>query len=142
MTDLLAREGVIDSVASVTVGKERFVPAKRTVDGQFAVGDGVRVSIGSDCHAYTVSHITLGGKRIKIKRSSATLLNGPSSGQPDAIKFASGGFAGHCSDIQRWKIEPDPDGYEMKAYLNTRGVWRCRLGNVLAGAAEHYDYNF
>jgi hypothetical protein len=119
-----------------------------------AVGEGATYHLWSDAHAYTVERVSASGKTAWIRRDKATLLNGANSGEPDALKFSPGGFAGHTSGTQRWAYEPDPEGKLMKV---TRRVlksgkviwkqagWRTSSpgGTVSFGhRSEHYDHNF
>jgi hypothetical protein len=93
------------------------------------------------------------GNRAVIQRDRVKLLNGPDSGEPDALRVYTGGFAAHVEGRQRWSIEPDPNGETVevsrrklksgetvwiKVGLPTKGGNRVTFGE----RSEHYDYNF
>ena len=88
-----------------------------------------------------------------IQRDKVNLLNGPSSGEPDALVSYPGGFAAHIEGVQRWSIEPDPNGKTVEVsrrrMKNGDYVWvevghPTKGGNrvVFGRRAEHYDFNF
>jgi len=112
------------------------------------VGDGATILQYSDRHACTIVAVSKSGRTITLKRDKATLLNGPKSGEPDAMKFSVGGFFGHMSGTQRYSYEPDPTATEQKATLRKDGHYHIvgagiRSGKVLIGVRrEHYDHNF
>lgn len=100
----------------------------------------------SDHQAATIIERT--ATRITVRTDTATLLNGPDSGEPDALTFTPGGFCGHTSGVQRWEHTPDPDGVIYMYTLRKNGRW-VLLGapangrQLLVGKrAHHYDYNF
>ena len=111
------------------------------------VGMGCAEYWWSDVHAYTVVAVAKSGKRCTVQRDKARLLNGPISGEPDALQFEVGGFFGHTSGRQRWEIERDPEGQTIEISLRKDGRWRevgMSSGNtfVLGKRVEHYDFNF
>lgn len=117
------------------------------------VGDGAHMCLHTDCHSYTVVKVSASGKTIWCQRDKATLLNGCNSGEPDALTFTPGGFFGHTSGAQRWKIEPDPEGQIMKAtrrllptgtviYKQARSRTLSPGFRVTEGHYEHYDFNY
>jgi hypothetical protein len=114
------------------------------------VGEGATKHLYSDSHAYTVERVSPSGKTAWIRRDKATLLNGPDSGEPDALKVYPGGFAAHTTGVQRYRYEPDPDGKLVKVTRRQNGRWkvsgwptRSPGGVVTFGhRREHYDYNF
>ena len=132
------------------------------VKNEFKVGDGASVCFYSDTEAYTVIKVT--PKTITLQRDKATLLNGFKSGEPDALQISPGGFSGHTSGEQRYKIERDPNGSIIKAHMRKRPrkVWTKGAGTdyegqyadvykadfrwgsarIIEGRHEHYDYNF
>ena len=126
--------------------------AQRPIDPQptledAQVGDWVTRTTYTDRTAGVIVSRT--AKTIVMQDAKAQLLNGPSSGQPDAMSFSPGGFVGHTSGAQRWDLEPDPDGETHKFTLRSTGQWKRagtrsrERGNYLrAGASPHYDYNF
>jgi hypothetical protein len=77
-----------DEYAAVTREYRWIVKAR-----EFVVGDGATTCGWSDRHAGTV--IARTAKTMKIQYDKATLLNGPDSGEKDALKFSPGGFVGH-----------------------------------------------
>jgi hypothetical protein len=109
------------------------------------VGDGVTLHGWSDSDPGTITRVSPNGKRIWFRMDSATLLNGVNSGEPDALTFSPGGFMGHTSGTQRWKIEPNPEGAECSATLRKDGSWCLVGGDSRVSVGErwkHYDYNF
>lgn len=111
------------------------------------VGEGVTMLYFSDRHAGTIIDVSPSGKTVRVQRDTATLLNGPDSGEPDALVFHAGGFCGHMTGVQRYAYAPDPDGaiYTFTLRKNGRYVRKgesvggCRL---VSGRSESYDYNF
>lgn len=126
----------------------------------YTIGDGATLCGYSDRQSHTVIAAT--ATTITLQRDKATLLNGANSGEADALHFAPGGFSGHTSGTQRWKVEPDPSGAVVKAYLKKkpRKVWTkgaapdggyayvetphyaVGSSSVIPGRHEHYDFNF
>jgi hypothetical protein len=109
------------------------------------VGDGVTLHGWSDSDPGTITRVSPNGRRIWFRMDSATLLNGVDSGEPDALRFSPGGFVGHTSGTQRWKIEPNPEGAECSATLRKDGSWCLVGGDSRVSVGErwkHYDYNF
>jgi len=109
------------------------------------VGDGATVYGWTDRRAYTVIAVSKSGRTITIQRDSAKLLNGPNSGEPDALHFEGGGFCGHTSGVQRYEIKPDPNGEIRKASLRKDGKWREANSTTRVEVGERfefYDYNF
>lgn len=119
------------------------------------VGDGATINCYSDRKACTI--VKRDEKRIWVQRDKATLINGYSSGQPDALKFTAGGFHGHTEGVQRYSYEPDPNGeiccYSRREwyndYLKKWMVYYIKVGHpkkngesISAGRHEHYDFNF
>ena len=122
------------------------------------VGQGATFCTYTDCKACTVIKVSRSGKQVTLQRDKATLLNGPTSGEPDALVQIPGGFAAHTSGTQRYSYEPDPDGKIIKVskrtYKNGHGetivVWK-EVGHrtnspgctaTFNGRHEYYDYNF
>lgn len=116
----------------------------------FKVGDKATHTLHTDSHAGYIVHVSPNGKTVLFARAEATLLNGPNSGEPDALHFSPGGFAGHTSGAQRWKVAEKPmEGHRVKFTLRGNGRWKITgggtytPGNTLtAGHHPHYDYNF
>ncbi len=113
------------------------------------VGTPVSIAGWSDVRAYRVIAVSKSGKTAKVQRDKTTLLNGPASGAPDALRVYTGGYAAHVEGTQRWSFEPDPSGAVQTISLRKGGVWgvagtKTRGGpRVLVGRqVEHYDYNF
>lgn len=111
-------------------------------------GDGITLSCGSDREAYTV--VNVAPRRMAVQRDKATLLNGPNSGETDALVFTPGGFAAHVTGQQRYSYAPDPCGVVVTLTLRKNGKWvrkgtpmrSTAAGAVVPGRHEHYDYNF
>jgi hypothetical protein len=111
------------------------------------VGMGATWNGYSDRYAGTIVKIT--PKSIQVQEDKAELLNGPKSGEPDAMHFESGGFCGHMSGEQRYAYSPDPEGEIVTFTLRDNGHWvksktparsgpRLRVGT----RSKHHDYNF
>ena len=115
------------------------------------VGDGVSVSLWTDCDAYTIIKKT--PTTITLRADKAELLN------RDELRFIPGGFAAHCENQadQRYSYEADPQGHEAKISLrrwkdedgNERRKWKrsgTRTfeggGNAYAGRRAFRDFNF
>ena len=116
-----------------------------------AIGDGVTVSVWTDCEAYTL-----------IKRTATTMtLRADKAVRDPAFKpeIVAGGFAGHCvnQEDQTYTYEPDLTGSTIKVSLrrwadeegNERRLWKKvgtktfeRGGNVYPGRRKFHDYNF
>lgn len=108
----------------------------------------------TDSSACEVIGISASQKQVTIRKMKATLLNGVNSEEPDALKFSPGGFVGHTSGVQRYKLESDKDGALYKASRrvkkNGQVVWKLvghgtysPGGTVYFGVAtQHYDFNF
>ena len=108
-------------------------------------GDGVTIHHYSDCKAATVVRVT--PFTVTIQFDKAELLNGVNSGEPDALKFDIGGFAGHTSGKQRWHVEADPTGATQKFTLRRSDGRYMEAGSrngawLSAGRHPHYDFNF
>lgn len=116
------------------------------------IGEGANVYGYSDVHAYTVISVNEAGTVAMIQRDKATLLNGVHSGEPDALTFEAGGYAGHTSGTQRYSYERDPNGEILRVSLRTKGkfagTWRTKGSGTGASRvrfgtrAERYDFNF
>ncbi len=123
-----------------TIQSEAMVPT---------VGMGATIYGYTDHKAATVIAVSKSGKQVTLQEDTATLLNGPTSGAPDALKFSPGGFFGHTSGIQRWETKPNPEGATRKFSLRDGGRWvevgqstrngtTCTIGE----RRHHYDFNF
>lgn len=116
---------------------------------EFKVGDGVAVVFYSDVDPYTVIDVSKSGNQITIQEDSAELLNGPNSGEPDALVMHVGGFSAHTTGTQRWKIEKNDEGMIRKFSKRKSGRW-VQVGQTdnhhstraVAGRRKYYDYNF
>jgi hypothetical protein len=115
------------------------------------VGDKATFRLHTDCKACEVVHVSKSGKSITLRMCRAILLNGANSGAPDALTCVPGGFAGRVSGTQRWHVESDADGNEMRATLRKNGIWKAAgysthsptMATVTIGVwAHYYDYNF
>lgn len=105
------------------------------------IGDGLTVSIYTDCNAGTVIKKT--AKTIWLQQDEATLIDKP--------EFVVGGFAGHCTNNMglRYTYEANTNGRIYKLTKRKNGKWKSagyKLhsigGNVYVGRHEYYDYNF
>ena len=112
------------------------------------VGMGCTEYLWSDVRAFTVIAIAKSGKRCTVQRDRATLLNGPNSGESDALIFHVGGYAAHVEGRQRYAFEPDPSGETHEISRRRDGSWRI-VGLPLDSSrfelgkrVERYDYNF
>ncbi len=116
----------------------------------FKVGDKATHTTHTDSHAGYITYVSPNGKTVTFARAEAKLLNGPDSGEPDALTFSPGGFVGHTSGTQRWEVAPAPrEGGGTKFTLRSTGRWKVSgggthtPGNTLTpGHHPHYDYNF
>jgi hypothetical protein len=125
---------------------------ERQVHDSFAalvqVGDPVTRSGYSDCHAGYVIQINKARTKLVMKDGDARLLNGPNSGEPDALVFTPGGFCGHTSGTQRWEIKPSELARVTVFSLRKNGRWietglAQNQGKPLcAGHHPHHDFNF
>jgi hypothetical protein len=113
------------------------------------IGDEVTHVLWTDAAAGWVKSVSKSGKTVTVELAEQTLLNGVNSGEPDALKFAPGGFCGHTSGSQRWKIERADKPSTMKFTLRNTGQWKAANsstkspGNVLCkGHKPYYDFNF
>lgn len=116
-----------------------------------ALGDGVTVSVWTDCEAYTI---------IKRTATTMTLQEDKATKSPNFTpEFVTGGFAGHCINQgdQTYTYEPNPTGSKIKVSLrrwtdeegNERRLWKKvgtktfeRGGNVYPNRRKFHDYNF
>jgi hypothetical protein len=114
---------------------------------ELQTGDGATHRIWTDYHAGTVIKRT--PKTIWWQRDKATLLNGPNSGEADAMRVYPGGFAAHFEGVQRYAYERQPDARIERFTLRKNRVWK-RAGSSLSdpgftlspGRHEHRDFNF
>jgi hypothetical protein len=102
----------------------------------------------TDTHAYTIVEIRHGGKGLVLQQDKTALLNGYDSGEPDALKFYLGGFAGHTTGVQRYDIQPDPNGKLVRISLRNNGYYH-RVGAKqnaerfsIGTRHEYRDFNF
>lgn len=124
----------------------------------FKIGDPVHWNAGTDIQAGTVVRLTK--TKIFVREVKAKLLNGTSSGEPDALHFAPGGFVGHTSGEQRWAFG-EMRGGERAFSRRARTAYGGGFGGYIAkmqgtpmrgsmrawgilrhGHATHYDFNF
>jgi hypothetical protein len=108
------------------------------------VGDGVTICHWSDKEAATVIKRT--STTVLVQIDNQTLLNGPNSGEPDALQVHPGGFAAHVEGRQRWACSPNPEGRVVKFSRRKDGRWMqagaTNGSTLIAGRYPHYDYNF
>ena len=115
----------------------------------FKVGDEVNWSAGSDVESGVVSKVTPSSVVVVIDETE--LLNGPNSGEPDALTFTPGGFCGHMSGTQRWAHTRgtrttvfnfrSSTGRMKQKGTSSKGSMRS-WGVLRHGQLRHYDYNF
>ena len=110
--------------------------------------DAATVNFYSDRVAATITKET--PREITVRTDKATLLNGPESGEPDAMTVTPGGFAAHWSGTQRYEYETDPLGGEYTFTKRRSGRW-VKKGDpddrgsttLTIGRRVHYhDFNF
>lgn len=113
------------------------------------LNDPVTFTIYTDSKVGWVTKVSPNGKTIEVEYALQTLLNGPNSGEQDALQFSPGGFMGHVSGTQRWKIERDESPVREKFTLRKNGQWKVSghatksPGCVLtSGHYPYYDFNF
>lgn len=119
-------------------------------------GDKVSVRYHSDIKPGTVIRATK--SRALVQLHKATLLNGPTSGHPQAMTVSVGGFCAHTEGQQIWDIDPATDDGQVVISFRrgdringTTGVWRQMgyqgglgklPGVVYEGHSCYYDFNF
>lgn len=118
---------------------------------EFEVGQGVCWGAGTDLDCGTIVKISAAGTTIWVVEDEAVLLNGARSGAADALTFTPGGFVGHTSGEQRWEFKPGT-GAPQRFTLRATGEFKLSgtsihgsmrgWGNLSAGRAKHYDFNF
>jgi len=113
------------------------------------INDPVTYTTYTDSEAGWVSSVSPNSKTIVVEFAEATLLNGANSGEPDALHFSVGGFCGHTSGVQRWKLERSPSPKKCKFTLRKNGIWKIAghptnsPGCILrTGHNHYYDFNF
>lgn len=113
------------------------------------VGDEVTHIRWTDATAGWVKSVSKSGNTVEVEYAQQTLLNGANSGEPDALKVSPGGFVGHTSGVQRWKIERTENTFTQKFTRRSNGRWlvsgqsmKSPGGDLIAGHAPHYDFNF
>jgi hypothetical protein len=97
----------------------------------------------SDVHAHEIVR-KVSDKTIEVRRLKATLLNGFSSGEPDALQFSPGGFCGHTSGEQRYAFSSDETAKVFRIRKGKFG-WQSAHGTrfrLSDEPHEHYDFNF
>lgn len=113
------------------------------------INDPVTYIVYTDADAGWVSKVSRSGKMVEVEFAKQTLLNGPNSGEPDALDFTPGGFVGHVDGAQRWKIERSSNPMKAKFSLRNNGKWKA-VGQptkspgccLIPGHCPHYDFNF
>lgn len=111
-------------------------------------GMGAYVAGYSDVHSYTIIAVSKNGKAVTAQRDHSKLLNGATSGEPDALQCSVGGFCAHVSGTQRWELTPNPNGTVYVFTLRKNGKFvkrhQSQTGEKLVPGkrVEHYDFNF
>jgi hypothetical protein len=115
----------------------------------FQIGDAVSHRTWTDIKAGFIVAVSKSGKTVTFQAAKQELLNGPDSGEPDALEVCIGGFFAHTSGRQRYAVSADTTGYKQKFTLRSNGHWKAArssshsIGNVLIyGHHPYYDYNF
>lgn len=134
--------------------KSETLPERQGDPENPKVGDAATFTVFTDSHACTVISVSRSGKSAVLRTDKATLLNGVESGEPDAMTFSPGGFAGHWHGRQRYAYEPDPNGrlfrVSKRTLKNGKPVWK-QTGHrtqspgcyVTFGVrAHHHDFNY
>ena len=130
------------------------------MDNEFKVGDGVSWSLFSDRFAGTVVKVTR--CRVHVVEDDAKLLNGPNSGEEDALQVHPGGFCANVQGNQRYEYSRGSGrsylftlrNDKKRRYDSETKQWNdvveqeFRLksangyGSLSHGRTKHYDYNF
>ena len=135
---------------------EKTTEVKPYADAPLKVGDKVGVRYFSDIRPGTVVKAT--ATTVAIQLHEFTLLNGPKSGEPDAMVVTVGGFCAHWEGRPRYSIDGSSNAGLVRATFRKgdllngqKGLWRQagytggrgKLdGIIYNGWACHYDYNF
>lgn len=110
--------------------------------------DAATVNFYTDRVAATIISET--PREITVRTDKAKLLNGPESGEPDAMTVTPGGFTAHWSGAQRYEYSTDPFGCEYTFTKRRSGRW-VKKGDpdhrgsttLTVGRRVHYhDFNF
>lgn len=118
----------------------------------FAIGSLATRIMYSDRLAGRIIATERNGSVLVFQEDKATLLNGVNSGEKDALHFSPGGFFGHTSGSQRWKLEANPNGRIHRYSRRTLKDGTIRFVYVgestrngerlIAGHSHYYDFNF
>jgi len=112
----------------------------------------VNFSIGTDTYPGTIVRRT--ATTLTVRECNYKLLNGPESGEKDALRCEPGGFAAHMDGVQRYEITENPDGalrkFTLRKGKNGKPDFWCLVGAspvhghglLREGHRAHYDYNF
>lgn len=147
LRESLSKQGLyveLEDIAAGLFGKAydeatkefRYVVRARPVE----VGDGMSIKLYTDVTACTV--IARTAKTLTLQEDEAKLLNGPDSGEKDALTFEPGGFVGHTSGRQRYAYTRDENGAKFTARLTKKGWSVPGYIATYSGRMKHYDYNF
>ena len=108
------------------------------------VGMGVTILVDSDRQAATIIGVSPNGKRVTIQYDAQYILNGPASGEPDALDFSPDKFIDRVIGKQRWHVERDSYGKTVTISLRKDGQWRLpgTSGSCVELGWRHpyYDY--
>jgi len=117
--------------------------------GVFNVGDDVHWGAGTDTKSGQVVRVT--ASTVHVQRYDTKLLNGPDSGEQDALSFEPGGFVGHTSGAQRHEFTLT-DSFDSFTLRRTSGRFKLQgtsasgsmrsWGILFHGRKAHYDFNF
>ena len=114
------------------------------------VGDEVTFRLYTDCTTGIVIAVTESGQTATVQYCKQVLLNGPDSGEHDALVCTPSGFCAHVEGVQRWEITDDPDGdidrFSYRPAINAwkQSGWHTHSAGALLfkGHFPYYDYNF
>jgi hypothetical protein len=127
----------------------------------YKIGDGVTWTGYSDRYAGTVVKVTR--TQVHVVEDDATLLNGATSNESDALQVFPGGFVAHVEGRQRYEYSPRLNGGKLKFTLRNKKKRRYDADTQqwndiveqeyqMAGATtsaflshgrrKHHDYNF
>lgn len=107
----------------------------------FSVGEIVTIHGHSDATAGKVVKTT--AKSITVKMLEIKLMNGPTSGEPDALKVFPGGFTARVEGVQRWEVTGEREESDIFRAQKNGKFRSAKSGKTLSkGFHPHYDYNF
>jgi hypothetical protein len=113
------------------------------------INDPVTFTTYTDSKCGWVSKVSASGKTVEVEFGEQQLLNGPNSGEPDALTVHPGGYCCHVEGVQRWAVNRTANPTRHKFSLRKNGAWKiaghstnspgCSLST---GHHPYYDFNF